>query len=300
MRPTWNYKDDGAKAFLDDKSENDNPYPDSSLAHLQWLEGFISSQLTMFQDEADVSSSDLSIYLKDVQYWSAQLAGRLKRELPSAYDVSNAINVDLSQWPKNCYSIAQATLECGILDTFQQKYGKLFLTYGQYHGDFSATSIFANRPIARHGWLESPLGHIVDPTRYVFLDQAPHLWAGVIDDYDLSGARIREKMSPSPPIIRETDSNLLKIPLNNPSSLAVFDRILKNANQEIEKSGQIELCHLMWIATRPLEILGKNAPMIVNAIDMMGKSYFVPIDNRNWIAEVSEWRENIGLNTVKP
>lgn len=299
MRPTWDYKDFGSTAFLNDKTLSDNPYREQSLAHLQWLQGFLSEHLMVTQDKDHLKYSDLLIDLEDVKYWTSQLASRLKRELPSAEDVSKAIKIDLSLWPKNCYGIAQATLESGVLDAFQQKYGKLFLTYGQYHGEFAPTSIYANRPLARHAWLESPLGHIVDPTRYVFLDQAPHLWSGVIDDYDLSGARIREEMSPNPPIIRDKDSNLLKIPLNNPSSLSVFDRILKNVNHEIEKSGQIELCHLIWVATRPLEILGKDAPMIVNAIDMMGKSYFVPIDNRNWIAEVSEWRESIA-HTVKP
>jgi hypothetical protein len=252
------------------------------------------------RDKDHLKYSDLLIDIEDVKYWTSQLASRLKRELPSAEDVSKAIQIDLSLWPKNCYGIAQATLESGVLDAFQQKYGKLFLTYGQYHGEFAPTSIYANRPLARHGWLESPLGHVVDPTRYVFLDQTPHLWAGTIEDYDLSGARIRQSMSPNPPLINDQNSDLVTLPLNERSSLSVFDHILRNTGQQIENSGKIELCHLIWVATRPLADLGEDAPMILKTIDEAGKSFLIPIDNRNWITEVSEWHDDSQQNTVRP
>lgn len=298
MRPTWDYRDEGTNAYLMNLTEADNPYPDQSLAHFQWLQGLVSEELIILQDEAPDEAADRSMYLEEIKSWTRQQASRLRRELPSAEEVSGAIKVDLSQWPTNCYGIAQAVLESGVLDAYQEKHGKLFLTYGQYQGEIAPTSAFANRPFTRHGWLESPLGHVVDPTRYVFLGTTPQLWAGTIEDYDLSGARIRERMSPSPPKI--TDSDFVKLPLNDPSSLAVFDRLLRNRNREVEKSGQIELCHLIWIATRPVADMGKDAPMILRTIDMVGKPALMPVDTRNWIFEVTEWRENSAPNSFKP
>jgi len=298
MRPTWDYRDDGATAFFDNKTENDNPHPEQSLAHFQWLQGFIAEQVMVLQDEDPFKGSDRSTYLEDVKYWVRQQASRLKRELPSAEDVAQAINVDLREWPANCYAIAKATLESGILDEYQEKHGKLFLTYGHYHGHISPTSIFAKRPFARHGWLESTNGHVVDPTRYVFHGGEPEIWAGSIEDYDMSGARLRERMAPSPPEV--TDSDLVKLPLNDPSSLAVFDRIMRNRNREVEKSSQIELAHLRWVVNRPVAEMGDDAPMILRTIDMIGKPALMPVDTRNWISEVSEWRENSAQSTFKP
>lgn len=298
MRPTWDYRDDGTTAYLNNLSEDDNPHPKDSLAHYQWLQGFLSERVIVLSDEYPHNISDEHNRIDDIKYLALQLGYRLNNDLPTAEEVAIAIDVDLSEWPSNCYGIAEAILSSGVLDPYQEKHGKLFLTYGQYHGDIAPTSIFANRPFARHGWLESPLGHVVDPTRYVFFDTKPEIWAGPINDYDMSGARLRERMSPIAPEI--TTSDLVKLPLNSPDSLAVFDRILGNTTREIERSGKIELTHLRWIANRPVADMGIDAPMILRTIESMGKAGFMPIDTRNWIAEVSEWREHSQAVSLRP
>ena len=281
MRPTWGYARQGEDAWFDGSGEAQNPYPEDTLANLEWLAG----NLTAGANSGDLDDPDgIRAYLDDIEGWLRMHRARLKRGLPSAQDTATAIGLALGEWPGNCYGVAELALKSGILDSHQAEHGPLILTYGAYYGHIDSTSHFGGRPFSRHGWLESPAGHVVDPTRFVFTASHPEIWAGSGADYDLSHARVRERLNPRPP---EPDGGRsVRLPLNDPDSLSVFDRLL-GSGSEVRRTGSIEIRRLSWIANLSLERLGCDAPMVFRTIEQAGWPGIVPSDCRRWVVGVA-------------
>lgn len=282
MRPTWGHRRQGEEAWLDGRIEADNPYAEDTLAHIEWLAGHLSAAIS--SDELD-GSCGLQIYLDETERWGKTRLYELRAGLPSAAEAAGAIGVPLDEWPGQCYGIAVELLSSGALDRFQAENGPLVAAYGLYSGPIAQASRFGGRPFSRHGWLESPDGHVVDPTRYVFSGTAPEIWIGSTDDYDLSGSRLRDgRPKPS----AETGRRV-SLPLNDPDSLAVFDRLLRSG-RNVAKTGSISLEWLRWISNLPLERLGEDAPMVYRTVVSAGWPGLIPTDNRKWTDDIAAIR----------
>lgn len=286
MRPTWSHDQEGGDAWLEGLKESDNPYPSDTLAYFGWLSGNLSEELASCDDPQELDGR--SMYLDEVMRSRRSLAHRLCADLPNVEEIARVIGSPIEEWPANCYGISQAILESGILDDHQRAHGRLFLNYGKYTGTVGQGSIFAGKPRIQHGWIESPNGHVVDPTRFVLLNASPDMWAGPINDYDMSGARARKSMQPLPYAI--TTPCPIRLPLNDPSSLAAFDRLLGLRSNEIKTSGFIDRVHLTWIANLPIQDMGEHAGLILNTLRLVGLSSLMPTDTARWIDNVGEWR----------
>lgn len=111
--------------------------------------------------------------------------------------VAEEIDTPVTDWPSNCFAIASKIYNAGLV-----KPG--VLRYGFYHGYVSPDSIFAGRPMSRHGWIECPNGLIYDPTRWVFEAVEPYIFFRRPDDgneYDTGMIRMKAAMraSQTPP-----------------------------------------------------------------------------------------------------
>lgn len=87
---------------------------------------------------------------------------------------ATAISTPVDKWPSNCFAISQAIKEAGLVPGGE-------LRYGAYLGPVHEKSVFAGKPVVRHGWIEVPdagrdySGYVVDPTRWVFTNTRPEI-----------------------------------------------------------------------------------------------------------------------------
>nr|WP_250808124.1 hypothetical protein [Neorhizobium tomejilense] len=274
MRPFESYASQGAEAWLSGKNEAANPYGENSLARIEWLKGHLSAIV----ESGDLNESDLDcakLYLDETEFATKRKTSRLRLDLPTATAVSDAIGIPVSKWRGNCFAISVAALESGVLDDFQEKHGVLVPAYGMYDGPLAE----GKRRFNRHGWLESTAGHVVDPTRWVFTEDYPHLWAGSIDDYDLGGMRLRAAHRPYKAPLPEGEQ--IRLGINDPNQLAAFDRLL--GDRTVSQSGMISVNRFHWVLTSPLETLGYDADMFVKVADRLGRGGLVPVDTRLWV-----------------
>lgn len=274
MRPFESHSRQGADSWLAGKSEADNPHREGTLAHVEWLGGHLDAMVE--SGDLDETAQDCArVYLDDTEIEAGRMASRLRRDLPTATAVADAIGVPVVKWKGNCFAVSVAALESGILDEYQEKYGTLFPAYGMYDGPLAE----GRRLLNRHGWLESVEGHVVDPTRWVFTDEYPHLWAGKLDEYDLGAMRLRSAHRPYAAPAPEGEP--VRLATNDRRDLLAFDRVFRDGRTSA--SGAITRNRLHWLLTSPLEQMGENAPMFVAIADRMGASGLVPIDTRLWI-----------------
>lgn len=274
MRPFISHADQGVEAYLNGKTEADNPYREDTVAHIEWLKGHVFQKV----DSGDLNEDDhdcARVYHDDIVHEARRTASRLQLDLPAASVVAEAIGMPVESWRGNCFAVSVATLESGVLDEFQEKHGSLFPAYGMYDGPLAS----GRRGINRHGWLESIEGHVVDPTRWVFTNEYPHLWAGPLDDYDLAGMRLRSVYrSDTAP---KSEGQRIALGINDPHVLRAFDRVL--GDREVSRTGMITTNRLHWLLNSPLEKLGTDADMFVKTADRLQKGVLVPIDTRLWL-----------------
>ncbi|MBY3433039.1 hypothetical protein HFN89_02445 [Rhizobium laguerreae] len=274
MRPFVSHADQGVQAYLNGKSEADNPHREGSVAHIDWLKGHLFQKM----DSGDLNEDDhdcARVYHDDVVHEARRTTSRLQLDLPEASAVAEAIGMPVESWRGNCFAVSVATIESGVLDEFQEKHGSLFPTYGIYDGPLAS----GRRGMNRHGWLESVAGYVVDPTRFVFTNEYPHLWAGPLDDYDLAGMRLRSAYRPqSAP---KSEGQQLVLGINDPHALRAFDRVL--GDDEVSRTGMITANRLHWLLNAPLETLGTDAAMFIKTADRLQRGVLVPIDTRLWL-----------------
>jgi hypothetical protein len=274
MRPFISHADQGVEAYLSGKSEADNPYREGSIAHIEWLKGHMFQKV----DSGDLNEDDhdcARVYHDDVVHEARRTASRLQLDLPAASVVAEAIGMPVESWRGNCFAVSVATLESGVLDEFQEKHGSLFPTYGVYDGPLAS----GRRGMNRHGWLESVDGFIVDPTRWVFVNEYPHLWAGPLDDYDLAGMRLRSAYRPA--TAPAPDGPTVALGINDPHDLRAFDRVL--GDSIVSSTGMITANRLHFLLNSPLEKLGSEAAMFVKTADRLQRGGIVPINTRMWL-----------------
>lgn len=274
VRPFESHFNQGEEAWIDGKTEADNPYREGTLAHVNWLTGHLSA-MAESGDLSDTAEDCTRVYLLDTTAETRRTATRLSLDLPSASVVAEAIGLPTEEWVDNCYSVSVAVLESGILDAHQEQHGALFPAYGMYEGPIAP----GQRGMSRHGWLESVEGHVVDPTRWVFTDDSPSLWAGPIDEYDLGGMRLRSRFRATR--VPEPEGEPMVLGINDPNDLAAFDRVLRD--RTTSRTGAITPNRFHWVVTSPLEQLGQDASLFFRTAERLGRAGLVPVDNRLWV-----------------
>ncbi|MBY3150857.1 hypothetical protein HFO56_00240 [Rhizobium laguerreae] len=274
MRPFISHAEQGVEAYLNGKTEADNPHREGSVAHIQWLSGHLFQKV----DSGDLNETDedcARVYHGDTVIEARRTVSRLRLDLPDAASVADAIDLPVKEWDGKCFAVSVAALESGILDEFQEKHGTLFPAYGIYDGPLAS----GRRGMDRHGWLESVEGHVVDPTRWCFTDEYPHLWASTLDDYDLAGMRLRSAYRPAN--APKPDGPPIPLGINDLRDLQAFDRVL--GDNRVSRTGMITMNRLHWLLNSPLEKLGADAATFIRAADRLGMGGLIPVDTRLWL-----------------
>lgn len=270
MRPTWGHRLQGYQAYEEAPYCGGNPHPDDCLAHYEWALGYLEAMA----DDGDTREAD------PIKGKIGEIKHSIKRLLPPVEKVANTIGIRTNEWAGNCYSICNALLNSGLLDRVQDKHGKLILTYGLYWGEFSADSKFSGRPFTHHAWLESPNGHIIDPTHFAFQNTRPEIWVGNIENHDLSGSRMRNLQNPTPP---QASGKIIRFSTNAGPLMNVIQRFITGTSND-QSTGAIDIAHLRWLCNLPLEDFGKDPEPFYKQISDMGFGALIPIDNTRWIA----------------
>lgn len=288
MRPLHDYFTQGEDAWFDGNSEASNPYLPETLAWQEWHRGNMFAETHHNSDFDQDREAGRLMYFEEAVSHSRWMLAQLKLDLPTVDEAAAAIGVPAEKWPSNCYGISTLILDSGILDDFQDKHGKLFLTFGKYTGPVASNSIFAGKPIIQHGWLESPNGFVVDPTRWVFEPEFTDIWAGVISDYDMGAARLNLRMRPHVP---DADEKMIRILVNDTDILRIIDQLLEG-KAEAQNTGQVSMTQLHWLANLPLEKLGDQAERVYSALKTSDAAGLIPQDNRKWIEDYASWKED--------
>lgn len=185
----------------------------------------------------------------------------------SIKEIESIINIPVNEWKGNCHLIANEFLKHDLVD------GRL--CYGNYFGYIDPNSMFSDYNFPHHGWIHLDDGRIFDPTRWVFENVDPYIYIDfdLVGEYDFGGNKFRELFSTPKPEYNEKsrqieiDSHLISVISN-----------LIGAERNI-----ICLEEAMWISNLSLNILQHNAKSVFEFISDNGLSFFIPIDNREFI-----------------
>lgn len=194
-------------------------------------------------------------------------------------DVARRIHHPITEWPGNCFGIAEAILKHRMV--------KGFLRYGIYSGPISDESRhFGGRGVTHHAWIELPSKNIIDPTLWVFEAAEPYIAFVSGDDvnhYDLGGSRLRMAMrsirgdSNGPPdkmIALKNDGTVGENTLRNlsPEASVYVERIFGH--------GTLTDAQVNWLAHRAPSELGDAGKSIFQAIIDVGYEALIPMDSR--------------------
>jgi hypothetical protein len=129
-------------------------------------------QLNHWQREPNLS------WLADIFMTNRLLGanGILSSDSLKVSDLEQALGLRTWEWPGRCFEIARALVRVTDIE------GRP--VYGFWTGPVAPSKIFdgtANR--VRHGWVLTPEGQIIDPTRFVFERAAPYVYVGPNDHY---------------------------------------------------------------------------------------------------------------------
>lgn len=185
----------------------------------------------------------------------------------TAEAVAVAIDFPLAEWPGNCYGVACAVLNAGLVE------GRP--VYGHYLGRIAAGSIFEGKPLVHHGWIETTDGKVIDPTRWVFECAEPYLFqveAKHASDYDEGGNQYRLKACKPAP---EHNPQEQLFTLDEGVVTMISGMLGRPAPQP-----QICLSELFWLANLSLLSLKDWAEPLYHEINRLGMLSLVPVDNK--------------------
>jgi hypothetical protein len=198
---------------------------------------------------------------------------------PSIEAIERAIGMKARRWEHRCHEVS-----CKMLDR------KLVMgveRYGHYYGPVAREHPRHGLPFQRHGWIETPTGSVVDPTRWAFEGVEPYIYHGPGDDYDAGGQRLKaSQVGPYPagPRDESADSEHLTdqqrearrkiVPLAVTG--AGLDHLMELTGGQIE---DFNLDQVFWLANLPLSWWGGHAPAIYREIARVGYRAFIPVDN---------------------
>jgi hypothetical protein len=181
------------------------------------------------------------------------------------------INIPLEDWPGNCSAIANAFIKNDLVSGKYQ--------YGHYHGFISPESeTFGGRKFTHHAWILRDDGMIVDPTKWVFENEAPYIFVGENDPciYDLGGNFLYETFLLKPPPKYNAKEKQLTVPDSLQmilSQLLVFPNLFKKKN--------ISFSQLFWLSNLPPKFMeGMEKEIYSWIVDDLKLTALIPIDNR--------------------
>jgi hypothetical protein len=297
MRALVSYVDEGRDAYCDGKQVDDCPYGDNTVRYYHWRQGYWETQANdRFSLDEDVDPCDFShpIYLAaDDAHGASRSAeyrmNELKSLLPSIAQIEAAIGPTES-WKGNCYGVAEALLQSGLLQPVIDQFGLIQATYGQYFGVVLKGNQFSGKPLIRHGWLELEEGIVIDPTYWVFVNEEPELRVCDVGDYDMAARRLRSialKDHDAPEF--KAEDGVVRWSVNDPGVTKAVHELL--GEQSRVKEGLITANQARWLGNRPLSELKKSAAPIYRALDMLGFRAFIPLDNRRYVESIMEAAE---------
>ena len=192
-------------------------------------------------------------------------------KLPTVWDICWSIRLPHRKWPGRCYEICCKIIERNLIP------GGI-LRYGHYLGPIKPGTMFYDRPIVQHGWIELLDKRIFDPTRWVFEGVEPYVYVNENnDDYDIGGNKHRlANFTQFPPIYNANSSTPIALP-SKPVSLRVFTKAIFYGQDFVS----VEQLH--WLATRSPDSLGKQAKPLFRWLKKIDQKCLIPIDNWHYV-----------------
>ena len=200
--------------------------------------------------------------------------------MPSIRAVEDAIGMKAARWDGRCHEVSCKMLKARLVPGEER--------YGHYYGPVSEDHPSHGRPFQRHGWIETPNGLVVDPTRWVFECTRPYIFHGPGDDeYDAGGQAVIEgRTSPYPAhpnasadvsvnlteAQREARRKIFQLEISGPPQA----HLASLTGGQVKDFGGDQL---FWLANLPLSLLGEHARAIYEAIVEAGQKAYIPIDN---------------------
>jgi len=203
----------------------------------------------------------------------------------SVRDVETATGHPVRAWKGNCYGMASAVVETGLV--------KGRAVYGHFIGEVSKNSFFGQRaglPFVQHGWVVMDDGRIFDPTRWCFEGDSPYIWVGENDgSYDEGGNEFRKMiMRPWPTDLPKPGEKRYKIQLRGDIIRELEDYEAELVDEEIDgldydlRDVYVTFNQLHWLATFPITCFSSknNAYDIFIQIKEHELVGLIPLDNR--------------------
>ena len=197
-------------------------------------------------------------------------------------DVEKAIGIPSEKWKGNCYAIASAIVEAGLIEGDA--------VYGLYLGDVDDGSPLAYRgAVQRHGWVLCKDGTILDPTRWVFENAKPYIYHGPqTGEYDEGAQSLRMMMGRNRPF-----------PEYDPEKAVVFDAPKPALDHLEEIVGETidawSMDRIHWVATLPYQLLKPHVADIYAAVlkTAAWAKALIPIDHQTMCDREygTEWRK---------
>ncbi|HEY6207514.1 MAG TPA: hypothetical protein VIW28_00515 [Gemmatimonadales bacterium] len=213
-----------------------------------------------------------------------------KKPAPNPADWARRMRFPLSEWPGQCYAVAQAALKAKLVPGGT-------LRYGMWWGPISDDCLFAGKPLTHHAWIEQPRrGLIVDPTRYVFEGAAPYIWIGTDPHgwYDAGSNRVLAAMAGMPPRADEGDTRTYQLTALPPETCKwLADCFPDPFDHRDPEAGTFTVTRrqAFWLANLPIErpfhtIALKGGPPaapLFRALERVRLGVLIPIDNRRLV-----------------
>ena len=194
----------------------------------------------------------------------------------SVSKVAKQIGIPVKRWPGACYLIASKMVE--------HKLVKGVPRYGHWLGPVAKGTMFSNRIIVQHGWIECVdriiAGNdalvVIDPTRFVFENKKPYIYVGPKSQYyDIGGNQFRDALrrgEPFPDFV--DDEKSLPVPLKlNP----VFGSL------KIKPPKRLCVSQLFWLANKPYYDFGGYADILYKWLIKNNYGALIPYDNQQLI-----------------
>lgn len=192
--------------------------------------------------------------------------------------VSTAIGVPIADWGGNCHRISSLMVDKQLVPNGR-------VTRGLWIGDITLGNRFSGRPFTGHSWIETPDGTIVDPTRWVFLNEPPRVYVGPNDgNYDRGGNKTRQADAPPYP---DYDSG------DRPQTLIVSEDALTRIGELVNNWAKFNTCannigrfswkQFHWISHLDPDDLGEYAEEIYLGLADLHWKASIPLDNWNFV-----------------
>ena len=189
-------------------------------------------------------------------------------------EIAKIINLPVQEWKGNCYGVAMACVEKGVVK------GKA--RYGQFLGYIAEDGFFKGAGCHQHGWVDIEDGNVFDPTRWVFENAKPYIHTGYNNgEYDLGANKLKELLNIRAKVAPQFDDKKSLITIKNNETLPIIQNYLGDTrNSNIFSINQIH-----WLANENPTNLGENAKAIFQALIEVDCDALIPIDNYELIME---------------